>query len=391
MKILLIHNKYQIAGGEDNVLENEYKLLTDNGNIVEVYSVSNDGINSTSAKILAFLSVVFSIGHYEKLKIYLKTLNPDVVHVHNYFPLYSPSIFYACKSVGIPVVHTLHNYRAICPTALLMHDGKVEERSINGTAWWTVAKKAYKDSFMGSLALTLMVEVHKFLGTWQTKVDCYIALTEFSKNKYIEAGWPADKTIVKSNFIEDPFNGYESVDKKAGYGLFVGRLSEEKGVDLLFNAWGEVNGKLKIIGDGSLKGYVQEHSKSNIQYLGKKGKDDVLELIKNADFIIMPSTWYEGFPMVLVEAFACGTPALVSRLGSMEEIVEDGITGLHFEAGNAQDLADKAQWLADNPERTRVMGQNARNEYLSKYTPEKNYEMLMDIYQQGIDEAKKTR
>jgi glycosyltransferase involved in cell wall biosynthesis len=236
-----------------------------------------------------------------------------------------------------------------------------------------------------------MVELHKKIGTWQTKVDRYIALTEFSKNKYIEAGWPAHKIAVKPNFIQDPFDGDTFVAKEGGYSLFVGRLSEEKGVDILFESWANITGKLKVIGDGPLKVFVESKSSGEIEFLGRKDKSDVLDLVRNADFIVMPSTWYEGFPMVLVEAFACGTPALVSRLGSMEEIVEDGVTGLHFEAGNSQDLAEKAQWLIDNPERMREMGQNARNEYLAKYTPEKNYAMLMDIYKQAIDEAKKTQ
>jgi glycosyltransferase involved in cell wall biosynthesis len=268
-----------------------------------------------------------------------------------------------------------------------MHDGKINEASLKGNAWWTVTKRVYRDSLIGSFTLACMVELHKFLGTWQTKVDCFIALTEFSKQKYVEAGWPAQKICVKPNFIEDPFNDVKAPRKQGGYSLFVGRLSEEKGVGILFDSWQEVGGKLKIIGDGPLKGFVEKKSTSSVQFLGRKDKEDVLKLVRNADFIVMPSTWYEGFPMVLVEAFACGTPALVSRLGSMKEIVEDGVTGLHFEAGNAQDLAEKAQWLIDNPERTREMGQNARNEYLSKYTPEKNYEMLIDIYQQAIEEA----
>ncbi len=389
MKILLVHNFYKIAGGEDAVLDGECKLLTSKSNVIKNFAVNNNHIDSLLEKIKVLFGVVFSRSQFFKLKQILHNIKPDVVHVHNYFPVISPAIFYACKSSGTPVVHTLHNYRAVCPTALLMHDGRVNERSINGSSWWTVPKRVYRDSFLGTLALTLMVELHKKKGTWQTKVDRYIALTAFSRNKYIEAGWPADKIVVKPNFIQDPFNGVATVVKDGDYGLFVGRLSEEKGIEILFESWGSATCKLKVIGDGPLKEYVESKSAGIIEFLGRKDKPDVLELVRNADFIIMPSTWYEGFPMVLVEAFACGTPALVSRLGSMEEIVEDGVTGLHFEAGNAKDLAEKVQWLIDNPQRTREMGQNARNEYLAKYTPEKNYEMLMDIYQQAIDEAKK--
>lgn len=388
MKVSLFHNFYQVAGGEDSVLDSECELLESNAHLVSLNSVDNDHIGTVLSKIMVLFNVIFSLPYYFKVKRILSEELPDIVHVHNYFPVISPSIFYACKSGNTPVVHTLHNYRAVCPTSLLMHEGKVNEKSLVNTSFWAVPKKVYRNSYIGTLALSLMVEVHKKLGSWQTKVDRYIALTEFSRNKYIEAGWPSNKIMVKPNFIQDPFNHASTVEKIGGYALFVGRLSEEKGTDLLFESWKCGLGKLKIIGDGPLKEFVEFKSKGKVEYLGRKDKADVLSLVQNADFIIMPSTWYEGFPMVLVEAFACGTPALVSRLGSMEEIVDNGVTGLHFEAGNAQDLAEKAQWLIDNPERTREMGQNARNEYLAKYTPEKNYEVLMDIYQQAIDEAK---
>ena len=390
MNILAVHNYYQIAGGEDAVLNNECKLLASKANTVEHVSVNNDHIVSMSAKINAMFGVIFSWAQLFKFKCILRTKKPDVVHVHNYFPVISPAVFYACKSTQTPVVHTLHNYRAVCPTSLLMHGGKINEQSLIGTSWWAVPKRVYKDSYVGTLALSLMVETHKRLGTWQVKVDRYIALTEFSKNKYIEAGWPKDKICVKPNFSYDPYLGALEVPKKGGYALFVGRLSEEKGVDILFDSWRGATAKLKVVGDGPLKEYVKSETSKCIEFLGRKDKAEVLDLVRNADFIIMPSTWYEGFPMVLVEAFSCGTPALVSRLGSMAEVVEDGVTGLHFEAGNAQDLAEKAQRLMDNPEYTREMGKNARKEYLAKYTPEKNYEMIMDIYQQAIEESKKT-
>ncbi len=389
MKILVIHNKYQIVGGEDTVLKNEVELLISNGNEVTLHTANNESIVSFFDKFITLLSVPFSFSSYNVMKKLLLTIMPDVVHVHNYFPLLSPSIFYACNKLKIPVVHTLHNYRAVCPTALLMHDGKLNETSIKHSSWWTVSKRVYRDSFIGSLSLACMVELHKKIGTWQTKIDRFIALTEFSRQKYIEAGWPADKFVVKPNFIEDPFNGVSSLDKKGGYALFVGRLSEEKGIDILFDAFKKVDFTLKVIGDGPLNDFVEENANGNVEFLGRKEKKDVLELVQNASFIIMPSTWYEGFPMVLVEAFACGTPALVSKLGSMEEIIVDGTTGLYFEAGNSSDLTTKIQLMIDNPVTVYGMGVNARAEYLAKYTPEKNYEMLINTYQQAIDDVNK--
>jgi glycosyltransferase involved in cell wall biosynthesis len=388
MKVLVVHNYYQIAGGEDGVLKNEVELLISNGNEVTLHSVNNKSIVSILDKFLTLLKVPFSFSSYKEMKKLLEKVKPDVVHVHNYFPLFSPSIFYACNKLKIPVVHTLHNYRAVCPTALLMHAGKLNETSIKHSSWWTVSKRVYRDSFVGSLSLACMVELHKLLRTWQTKVDGFIALTEFSRQKYIEAGWPAEKILVKPNFIEDPFDTATALRKVGGYALYVGRLSEEKGIDILLDAWNSVDLPLKVIGDGPLKSSVESNALSAVEYLGLKKKDKVLELVQNADFIIMASTWYEGFPMVLVEAYASGTPALVSRLGSMKEIVVPNKTGLHFEAGNPVDLAEKAQWMVDNPAVVKQMGANARKEYLAKYTPEKNFTLLMDIYQQAIMECK---
>jgi glycosyltransferase involved in cell wall biosynthesis len=390
MKILFIHNYYKIAGGEDAVMQNESDLLIKNGNKVVLHTIDNAQIVSLFSKILAMINVPFSYPQYKKMLKVLKEEKPDMVHVHNYFPLLTPSIFYACKKMNVPVVHTLHNYRAVCPTALLMHESKIEERSVKRASWWGVTKKVYRDSFVGSLALVVMVELHKWLGTWQAKVDRFIALTEFSRQKYVEAGWPEHKICVKPNFIEDSFNGDANLSKEGGYALFVGRLSEEKGVNVLFDAWAEIDVPLKIIGNGPLKKYVDTNSAGPVEFLGHKKKFEVLTLMKGAKFIVMPSTWYETFGMVIIEAFACSTPVLCSRLGSLKVIVEDSVTGLHFEAGNADDLAEKAQWLIDNPEKCREMGQSARNEYLAKYTPEKNYGMLMDIYQQAIKEAKKS-
>ena len=386
MKILVIHNSYQIAGGEDSVFNNECLLLEQNGITVRKLSISNDSISGLLAKVFAFIGVVFSFHGYKRIVQAIETFRPDVVHVHNYFPLISPSVFYACKKMGVPVVHTLHNYRAICPTALLMNNGKIEERSIQKSPWWAVKQKVYKDSILGTFVLAAMVAWHKRLGTWKTKVDRFIALTQFAANKYEQAGWPESKLVVKPNFVPDPFDSGFTYQNEQ-HAIFVGRLSEEKGVDLLLEAWKEIDYKLLIIGDGPLKSVVEQSDNPNIHYLGKLDKQNVLERVKKASFLVMASTWYEGLPMVLVEAFACGTPALVPNLGGMGEVVKDKVTGLHLEPGNSSDLSKKAEWLFEHPEAQKKFSINARNEYLDRYTPEQNYEMLMDIYQQAIAET----
>ena len=383
MKVLIIHNFYQIAGGEDAVFENESTLIQDSHD-VEHYVVDNDHINSFLGKLTAALGVVFSVNQYRKLKAKLIETKPDIVHIHNYFPVLSPAIFYACKSLNIPVVHTLHNYRAICPTALLMHDGKVDEKSIHQGPWWAISKRVYRGSLIGTMLLATMISWHRFIGTWQRKVDRFIALTEFQKSKYIEAGWPAEKIAVKPNFVNDPFIDCEMPEKAGGYAIFVGRLSQEKGIDILLESWRTVNYPLKIIGDGPLKSLVEQSNNYNIEYLGKKEKPELFELVRNADFIVMPSTWYEGFPMVLVEAFACGTPAVVSNLGSMAEIVTPNETGLHFTVGNSIELSSRINEILSDRATLMLMGENARANYLTRYTNEQNLQKLMTIYHDAI-------
>lgn len=382
------HNSYQLRGGEDSVLDAETGLLKSRGHKIVREIFSNAKINNFFGKFIAFFSSIYNVNTFHQVKKNIETTKPCVIHVHNYFPLISPSIFYAAKKSKTPIVHTLHNYRAVCPSALLMHDGEINEKSIKNSSFWTVRQKVYKNSYLGSLAIFFMCELHKIFNTWSNNVDRFIALTEFSKQKYIEAGWPEEKIMVKPNFIEDPYKGLKSLSKNGGYAVFVGRLSEEKGLHHLVQSWKGVNYPLKVVGEGPLEDSLKALQQINVEFMGKKEKKDVLSLIQNADFLIMPSTWYEGFPMVLVESFASGTPALVSKLGSMEEIIEHGVNGMHFEPGNSQSLADKVNWMINNPKAVKEMGLNARQEYLSKYTPEKNYEILIDIYKQAIQEAK---
>lgn len=339
-----------------------------------------------SSKIQRFVSKVFvtfsSIFNFKTDKRLLlpENSNIDVVHVHNFFPLFSPSVFYFFKKRSIATVLTLHNYRTICPTALLMFDGKPCEKSIEGNTWWALKHKVYRGSFLVTLALILQIELHKKLGTWQKKVDRFVCLSEFSRQKFISAGFPANKIVVKPNFTADP--GFNSQIEKSGNPIFVGRLSVEKGICVLSAAASIVNCTIDVVGEGSIP--VQ----SGLNLIGKLEKEQVTELLKISPFLVMPSICYETFGMVLIEAFACGTPVICSRLGSMAEIVEDGVTGLHFNPGDPEDLAVKINYLLANPAVSKQMGENARQEYLKKYTPEKNLEMLLDIYQQAIIESR---
>ena len=387
IKILFVHNYYQQAGGEDAVVNAEISLMRGKGHKIELFQVNNDDVFGFIAKIKVALNLSYSEKSKQILKKKLIEFQPDIVHVHNFFPILSPSIYDACIEEKVSVVQTLHNYRTMCPGALLLRDGKNCELCVKNSAYQSVIYRCYKNSFVGTLSVARMIENHRSLGTWNIKVNRFIALTDFARSKFIEAGFPEDKIRIKSNFSVDlqPYHS-DSLPQRKG-ALFVGRLSQEKGVNTLVNAWKSLNIPLRIVGSGPLEHVVARLSNDGIKTLGMLELDSVLTEMKQAAFLVMPSECYEGFPMVLAEAFSKGLPVVASRLGGMAEIVEDGITGLHFEAGNAKDLAKKVQWMHDHPEECQKMGLNARKVFEEKYTAEKNYELLMGVYQEAIDDA----
>lgn len=387
MRILFVHNFYQIAGGEDAVLNNEILLLRNNGFDVRLLSFNNKVIDGFFVKFLVAAFSSFSLYGFFLMVREILRFKPDVVHVHNYFPLASPAVFWACKFMRVPVVHTLHNFRSLCPTALLLHNGVVDDRSLKVGPWWALKNKVYKESFFGTFFVCTMISLNKFIGTWTRCVDQFIALTNFQKNIFIRAGWAGEAISVKSNFLKD-FYDDSLANEVRDYALFVGRISPEKGIDVLLDGWGKTIGMpLKVVGTGPCVDSVKDISRinSNIEYLGHKSSDEVKSLMLGARFVVMPSLCYEGFPMVLIEAFCSATPALVSRIGSLSEIVEEGVLGLCFNPGDASDFALKAQWLIDNPSRVREMSDNARVEYLKKYTEKENISALLKVYERAIE------
>ncbi|MGZ4959257.1 MAG: glycosyltransferase [Methylomonas sp.] len=382
MKILFVHNYYQHGGGEDNVMAAESRLLAERGHDVELWSVDNKDLSpGLTGKIKTAFSANYSAVSRAVARDKLRRFKPDVVHVHNFFPQISPSIFDACRDERVPVVQTLHNYRLICPGAMLMRDGKICEQCINGSPYQASFYGCYRGSKLGSLVVANMVAWHRNQGTWQHKVSRFIALTEFAKNKFVEAGFPADKIAVKANFMRDPqFDSPRPKPATPAFALFVGRFSAEKGIHTLQKAWSAMDNAvvLKMAGTGPLEAFMQ--GRHNIEALGRQSADEVGQLMRNAAFMILPSEWYEGFPLVLVEAFAHGLPVLASRLGSMADIIKDGENGLLFTPGDAEDLASKAKWLLQNPQQAKKLGENARRTFLAKYTAEQNYAQLMAIY-----------
>jgi glycosyltransferase involved in cell wall biosynthesis len=380
MKILLVHNFYQQRGGEDVVFESEANMLKERGHEVVQYSIHNDDIEGWGKKAAAGLFTVYNPFAKAKLAKKLREFRPDIVHVHNFFPQLSPSIFYACSEAGIPVVMTLHNFRILCPTAFLYHNELLRERSLKNSAFWTVMHRTYRSSLLGTLVVAGMVDFHKWIGTWNRKVDCFIALTAFARNKFIEGGISADRLLVKGNGLADPLRGAAIDAEVRRGGLYVGRLSQEKGIATLLSAWKDLDYPLRVAGDGPLTEMCEASQNKQITYLGRLNQQQVYAEMRRASFLILPSVWYEMFPMTLVEAFANGLPVLASRLGGLQSLLDDGVTGLAFEVGNPTDLRAKVRWAVDNADRMREMGTRARAVYEKSNTTETNYANLMNIY-----------
>jgi glycosyltransferase involved in cell wall biosynthesis len=389
MKILLVHNSYQQPGGEDVVFDQERQLLERTGHQVVTYCRSNSENNGYFAlKQLALVErMVWARDSRREIAGLLHRQKLDVVHVHNTFLMVSPSIYWACREADIPVVQTLHNYRLLCPAAIFFRHGHVCEECLEHSLWRGVLHGCYRDSRAETSAVALMLTVHRWLATWSEMVDCFIALSGFSRQKFIEGGIPAEKMAVKPNFVyADP--GCRS--RSGEYALFIGRLSPKKRVVTLLAAWQCLQARipLRIIGGGpereSLEAHTLQMGLSDVRFLGQLPRDEVIAALKKAWCLIFPSEWYENFPVTIAEALACGVPVVCSRLGAMEEIVTDGRTGLHFTPGDADDLAAKVEWAWAHPEEMAAMGRAARAEYEAKYTAERNYEMLMEIYTKAI-------
>ncbi|MCU0895079.1 MAG: glycosyltransferase family 4 protein [Rhodospirillales bacterium] len=382
MRILLVHNEYVHKGGEDVVLANEAELLKSNGHDVRLATVSNKAIQGAAAQLRTALYMASSPWGSKWMRERLEESRPDVVHVHNFFPLLSPSIYAACNQRGVPVVQTLHNYRTICSNGMLLRDDHPCELCVTGSPYQGVRHRCYRGSVVASLPLAHMIATHRSAGTWQLRVDRFIALTEFARSRFLAAGFPAEKVVAKPNFVADPGEP-ELPAGAAPHVLFVGRLAAEKGIATLLRAWEGLEIPLLVAGDGPMRAAVEASPSPHVKSLGWRSGAEVAAEMGRCRFMVMPSEWYEGFPMTLVEAFSQGRPVLVSKLGSMAEVIEDGVTGLHVNPGDPADLAAKVRWAYDHPDAVAQMGRNARAVYEARYTAEQNYTQLMAIYEQA--------
>jgi len=384
MRILIGHNQYQNFGGEDAVALAEQKLLEDHGHAVRLYTRSNAELKSFSlnekSRFMWYLA--WSDKSYQELRKIVREFKPDVAHFHNIYFMLSPAVYYACKDEKVPVVQSLHNFRPLCANGLFFRNNRVCEDCLNGSLFNGIRHRCYQKSWIISALVVRMLMAHRKMNTWKDKVDAYITATEFTKQKYVQAGIAPDKIFIKPNFIY-PSPKETAVDQ--GYALYVGRLSDEKGVEVLIKAWKEIKDcPLKIAGDGPLKpylsGFIHNNQIANVELLGHVDQGRYEQLMQGAKFMVVPSICYENFPRIVAEALAYGVPVIASRLGSLQEIIADKVNGGLFEPGNAGDLIEKVRWIFHQAD-LEFLRKNARASYEVRFSDDVNYEILQNIYE----------
>jgi glycosyltransferase involved in cell wall biosynthesis len=380
--VLVVHNRYQQLGGEDSVVDDEIKMLRENGHEVHEYRRNNVDINNMS-KFRLFVDTIWSRKTVKEVSELISKVSPDIVHAHNTFPLVSPSLFWVVSSARIPIIQTIHNFRLSCLQAMFLRDNKVCELCKGKIPWRGVVHKCYRNSFISSFVLACMLMFHRVLGTFTRQISAYIALNGFCKNKLIEIGINPSAIRVKPNFVRVS----ASVSpEKTGNPLYVGRLSQEKGISVLLDVIKKMpSQQFDIVGDGPL---IHEFDGiANVNVFGELGYEAVITKISNAPYLIMPSIWYENMPRTLVEAFSCGTPVIASNIGALKCLIKDKVTGLLFEPGSHDSLYDAVMWAKNNVAQMTDMGKEAYVEFNEKYTSQKNYLALNRIYLEVIDEV----
>jgi glycosyltransferase involved in cell wall biosynthesis len=388
MRIVVVHNRYQSAqpSGENLVVEQETSMLRNAGHEVVPYERASDDIIGSSLVRRALVPgrVVWSPEDLRRLARLLEEVHPHVVHVHNTFPLISPSILEACRAYGVPVVATLHNFRLMCANAQLLRDGRPCDLCVGHVPWRAVVHRCYRDSAAATIPVAVGIQVHQRRQTWIRGVTTFIALTEFVRQQYVAGGFPGDRIRVKPNFVPRPRRRRASAGSRF---LFLGRLSPEKGVDVLLDAWAPELGQLLIVGDGPSRRELEAlaaHHGDSVRFAGSQPRERCMELLADTRALIVASRAYETFGLAVVEAYAHGVPAVAPALGGFTDLIREGRTGLLFSPGDPDDLHRKLLQIAD-PEQSMEMGRGAWCRYEAAYTPERNLATLVAIYREAAD------
>ncbi|MGY3508910.1 glycosyltransferase [Bradyrhizobium lupini] len=379
MRVLQVHNSYQHRGGEDTVVAAEAALLRQHGNDVEQLIVSNDQISGFRHKMSTVLSLAYSRQSKELMSARVREFRPDIVHFHNLFPLLTPSVYDACWDSRIPTVQTLHNFRLGCINGMLLRDGVICEKCWGGNPLWGAIHRCYRNSALGSAAAAVALSRQHARRTYHNKVARFIALTAFAKRKFANLGLPEHRIVVKSNFVSDP-EGKDDFNERRQGALFVGRLSEEKGIPELIDLWREIDYPLTIVGEGPLEARAKAASPPHIRYTGFLTPDQVRQTMRRSAFLVFPSRWYEGLPMVIIEAFASGLPVLGSALGGTAELLATGEGGWLMPPNETSEWPQLVRDILTEPGALNEKQLSARRLFEREFSATVNYRQLVSIY-----------
>jgi glycosyltransferase involved in cell wall biosynthesis len=388
MRILIVHNRYQQPGGEDVVFANETAILAERGHQVEQLEVSNDAVTSFADRTRTAISATWSRHGRNLVAAAIARHRPDIMHVHNFFPLLSPAIFDTAHAASVATVLTLHNFRITCASPYLNRDGRPCEKCVEGSPLWGVWHRCYRGSLAGSAAVVGMIQFHRARGTWN-RVDRLVANSEFAREIFIRAGVEPNRLVIKPNCIADPYEGRQALPlhRRAG-ALFVGRLSSEKGAVFLIDTWRNVDMPLTVVGDGPLIDACRARAPGNVTFVGWRGAGDIQEMMRQSALLVVPSLWYEMFPLVMIEAMAAGLPLVTSDLGALPGIVTSADAGAVFRAGDGAALRAAIEAVTGDPERWRHHATSARTAFEGNYKATVHGPMLERIYADALAAAR---
>lgn len=383
MRALHIHNHYRYRGGEDVMFERICGILRDNGHTVSTYERRSGDIAGIPSKIAVFASSAYSQSAKREVRAALREYRPDVVHVHNLYPLVSPSAFEACAEEGVPVVMRCPNYRLECPTGVLMRNGKVCTRCSGGKEYWCALTNC-RGNLVESVAFAARNTMARVGGLFENCVDVFVPPSHFVKSRLMLAGFPAGKIRVIPNVVPLP----ESC-ANAGAGAYValaGRFSEEKGIETLLHAAKRLpNVQVRIAGEGPLGGILRSLAPSNVAFVGQLSRAELAAFYADARMCVVPSRWYEAFGLVAAEAMSFGVPVISTNMAGLAEIVDDGVTGFHFAPGDSAALASHIERLWNDPALCTSMGMAGRRKVEREYNEQTYYTRLMAVYALALE------
>lgn len=384
MKVAQIHNRYRSYGGEDAAVENSTKLLNDHGvQTVSLIRESNDISEGIAAKVMLGIRSSYSRSAYADMVQFLEHEKPDIAHVHNLYPLLTPSILRACREASVPVVMTVHNYRLVCPIGVHFTAGSICERCVGGREYSCILKNC-RDNLPESTIYAVRTALARKYGLFANNVNRFISPSAFLKRRLVEAGYDERKFVVLPNFVADPVS--LAIPAAGSYCGFVGRFSAEKGVETLAAAAALLPDiPFQLAGSSTEMPAVSRIISRNTRLVGPLSRVETGYFYRGARFIVIPSVSFEVCPLVALEAMSYGLPVVASRIGGLPEIIDDGVTGLLFQPGNETELSEKIDYMWQHPDICQKMGEAARDRFLQHYSDTAHFKRLVELYNDELN------